>query len=250
MLFDLNFFLVAVPAMLIAGMSKGGFGSGAGFAVTPILALILPPELAVGIMLPLLMVMDVAALRPYWRLWSSIDSGRLILGGVPGVLIGAAFWTVADAETIRLIIGVIALAFVGFQLARKFGWLPAPRRPAGLALGLVAGCASGFTSFVSHAGGPPATVYLLSRGLTKTSYQATMILAFWAINLLKAVFYSYLGIFSVPSLTACLYLAPVALVGVWVGVKAHHAISERAFFGLTIALLGMTGAKLVLDALT
>ena len=60
---DTTFFALAVPAVLFAGISKGGFGSGAAFAATPILALILEPAQAVGLMLPLLMLMDIILWR-------------------------------------------------------------------------------------------------------------------------------------------------------------------------------------------
>jgi len=45
-------------------------------------------------------------------------------------------------------------------------------------------------------------------------------------------------------------LAPFALLGAWLGVKAHFLIGERVFFALTYVLLTVTGAKLVLDGLT
>ena len=115
--FDLTFFALAIPAVTFAGMSKGGFGSGAAFAATPLLALILPPAVALGMMLPLLMLVDAATLRPYWRLWSWHDARRLIVGGIPGVALGAALYRVADADLLRLLIGAVALGFVFWQLA-------------------------------------------------------------------------------------------------------------------------------------
>ena len=81
---DLAFLAIAAPAVVFAGISKGGFGSGAAFAAASILALVVPPGLALGVMLPLLMLMDVASLRPYWRKWRWHESRLLILGGVPG----------------------------------------------------------------------------------------------------------------------------------------------------------------------
>lgn len=249
MTFDLAFFAIAVPAVMLAGISKGGFGSGAAFAATPILALVLPPEQAVGIMLPLLMLIDVATLRPYWGKWSWTDGRRLILGGIPGVALGAAFWSVANADLLRFLIGCIAVGFVIFQIARGRGWVRPATRPAGAGAGMAAGCVAGFTSFISHAGGPPAAIYLLSRGLTKTGYQATTVLVFWIVNIAKAAPYAFLGMFSADSLLAGVWLAPAALIGAWIGVVAHRAIPERPYFMLTYALLTATGCKLILDAL-
>ena len=116
--------------------------------------------------------------------------------------------------------------------------------------GLISGTVGGFTSFVSHAGGPPAAVFLLSRGLDKTTYQATTVLVFWAINLMKFVPYMFLGIFTWQSLKADVMLIPAAVMGVWLGVKLHDIIPERLYFTITYTLLVLTGTKLIVDALT
>lgn len=247
---DLTFFAFAIPAVIFAGISKGGFGSGAAFAATPLLALILEPGAAIGLMLPLLMLMDVTALKPYWRKWHAPSAKALILGAVPGVAIGAVLYSIADPDVFRLLIGVIAVGFVAFQIARNQGWLQPASRPMSGWLGAFWGVITGFTSFISHAGGPPAAVFLLSRRLDKTTYQATTVICFWAINLLKFIPYFVLGIFSWQTAKADLFLIPFAVLGVWIGVHMHHRMSERAFFGLTYVFLVITGAKLIWEGLT
>ena len=124
---------------------------------------------------------------------------------------------------------------------------PAPSRRWGA---LLAGCVGGFTSFVSHAGGPPVAVYLLAQRLDKTMYQATTVLTFWAINIAKVLPYTFLGIFTAETLKADAILAPFALLGAWLGVLAHRFVSERVFFGITYVALTLTGSKLIWDALT
>lgn len=248
--FGIGIFALAAAGTLFAGISKGGFGSGAAFAASSILALAIPPGQALGIMLPLLMLIDVATLRPYWRRWSWPDARLLVLGGLPGVALGAALYAVADDDALRLLIGVISVAFVLWQVLGRAGLRARAPRRMPPAAGVAAGLVTGFTSFVSHAGGPPAAVYLLSRGLTKTEYQATTVLLFWLINLAKAVPYGAMGLFTAQTLLWDAGLAPFALIGAWAGVKAHHLVPERAFFGVTYLLLTLTGAKLIWDALT
>ena len=245
--YDLTFFAIATLAVVFAGISKGGFGSGAAFAATPLLALILEPGQAVGLMLPLLMLMDVTALRPYWGKWDGRAAAVFILGALPGVAIGTAVYRLADPDIFRLLIGLVAITFVLFQMARKYRLIRPAKRPMGDVGGAIAG---GLTSFVSHAGGPPAAVFLLSRGLDKTTYQATTVLMFWAINLMKFVPYAMLGIFSWETVKADLFLIPAAIVGVMIGVRAHRIMPERLFFAFTYLLLTATGTKLIWDALT
>ncbi len=247
---DFTFFLLAVPAVVFAGISKGGFGSGGSFAATPILALVVDPGLALGVLLPLLMLIDVATLRPYWRKWSWHDSRVLILGSLPGVALGAALYQVANADVFRFLIGAVSLGFVAFRLAQERGLIRAAVRPAGEAAGVATGVVAGFTSFVSHAGGPPVAIYLLSQRLTKTGFQATTVLVFGVVNVFKVVPYAFLGLLTLETLWANVLLVPAALLGAWLGVKAHGMVSERAFFALTYVLLTITGTKLIWDALT
>jgi uncharacterized membrane protein YfcA len=242
-------FAAGAFAALFAGVSKGGFGSGAAFAGAAILALVVPPGMALGIMLPLLMLIDLATLRPYWRQWGAVETAVLILGGLPGVALGAAFYRVADADLLRLLIGAIALGFVGWQVALRAGVIRRAARPLPGWAGVIAGVVAGFTSFVSHAGGPPAAVYLLSRGLGKTGYQASTVALFFVLNIAKAIPYGFLGLFTVETLRIDVMLAPLALLGAWIGVRAHRRVPERAFFAITYVLLTVTGAKLVIDGI-
>jgi uncharacterized membrane protein YfcA len=240
---------IGVFAALLAGVSKGGFGSGASFAGAAILALFVPPAMALGIMLPILMLIDVATLRPYWRQWGRVEVTMLILGGVPGIGLGIAFYRMADADLLRLLIGGIALIFVLWQTVLRARVMRRGHPPLPGWSGVLAGLVAGFTSFVSHAGGPPAAVYLLSRGLDKTRYQATTVLMFFVFNIVKAVPYGMLGLFTRETLMIDLILAPFALLGAWIGVRAHRIMPERAFFAVTYVLLTITGIKLIWDGL-
>lgn len=246
---DMSFFLIAGPAVAFAGLSKGGFGSGPAFMSSAILALVLDPSHALGIMLPLLMLMDVAGLKPYWKLWDWVEARRLILGAIPGVALAAWLYRSTDADVFRLLIGGLSIGFVLYSLATSLGAIKPKLTKFGPVAGAIAGCASGFTSFVSHAGGPPSAIYLLSQKLDKTTFQATTVVVFWAVNIFKAIPYAFLGIFTYDTLMADIFLAPFALFGVWVGVKAHHAVPERLFFGFIYVMLLGTGAKLIFDAL-
>ncbi|MBU2868760.1 sulfite exporter TauE/SafE family protein [Pacificibacter marinus] len=246
---DLYFFAFAIPAVVFAGMSKGGFGSVASFAATPFLALILTPGQAIGLMLPLLIVMDVTAIKVYWRKWDWPIARTLILGAVPGILLGGALFGFANPDVFRFLIGIVAIGFVIYQLAKSRGLVPTPKVKMGARGGIFWGGVAGFTSFISHAGGPPATVYLLSQKLEKTTFQATSVLVFWAINALKFIPYFALGIFSPETFKADFLLIPAAIAGVFIGAYLHKNISEKLFFGITYVFLVVTGAKLMFDAL-
>ena len=249
MYFNFEFILIATFATVFAGISKGGFGSGAAFASAAILATIIEPGSAIGIMLPLLILMDFGSLKPYWRKWLSRESWILVVGSIPGVILGALLYSNVSADFFRFLIGIICLAFVFWQALQTWATIQKPIRPLSDFFGIFLGCFAGFTSFISHAGGPPAAIYLLSKKPTKTEYQATTVIVFWAVNLAKAVPYTFLGLFTLETLFLDLILSPFALLGVWIGVKAHYIISERLFFSFTYILLTLTGARLIWVAL-
>lgn len=249
MVFDFSFFAIAIPAVLFAGISKAGFGSGAAFAAAAILALVVPPGLALGIMLPLLMVIDAVSLKPYWNKWDKPSARSIIAGAVPGVALGAVVYAMVNADSFRILIGIICIAFVLYQWSRARGLIRVGSFGFSRGWGWATGIAAGFTSFVSHAGGPPVAVFMLGQGIPKTTYQATTVVVFWAINLMKFVPYVFLGIFTAQTALADLLLAPFAIGGAWLGVRAHHWVSDRVFFGLTYVLLLVTGLRLLWVAL-
>ncbi len=244
------FLAAAVPAVLIAGISKGGFGSGGAAAATPLLALMIGPDAAVGIMLTLLMIMDVTGLVAYWGRWSWPNARAMMIGALPGVAIGMMFYAWTNPAAIRLLIGCIALGFVAFQIARARGWTPERNRPFDPLRAGFWGAAAGFTSFVSHAGGPPTAIHLLGQKLDKSTYQSTTVLIFWWVNLIKVPPYLALGLLSGGNFTVSLWLAPVAVAGMLLGVFAHSRVSDVWFFRLIYGLLMATGAKLVWDGAT
>ena len=244
-------FWIAAGAAVFAGIAKTGFGSGPAFVASAVLALVIDPALALAIMLPVLMVIDISGLTAYWKKWDEPSVRGLTWGAVPGIALGAALISVVSDDAMRVLIGAVALAFPLFQMARMRGWVRGYgtgfNRPAALGFGALAG----FTSFVSHAGGPPVTMFLLSQpNMDKTTYQSTTVVVFWAINAMKAVVYAAIGIFTLAALVASLTLMPFALLGAWIGVKAHHAVPDRAFFIFAYGLLIATGIRLIWLGLT
>ena len=218
------FGLAALGAML-AGISKGGFGGSLGFAGSAILAVVVEPGVALALMLPVLMAIDMAAVRAYWGSWDKPSAGAILTGAVPGLVLGAVLFSVISADSIRVLIGLVAVGFPLFRIALARGWI-APR-PTGFdrRKGWIAGAGVGFTSFVAHAGGPPFAVFMLGQGgIDKTRYHATSVIVFWVVNAMKAALYTMLGLFSWQLLGWSAALIPFAMIGTLIGVKAHKLI--------------------------
>lgn len=242
---DPFFYLVAVPAVLLMGISKSGFGGGFGALAVPMMALAIPVPQAAAILLPLLAVMDVLGLRALMRR-ADWDLLRLLLpAGLVGTVVGALSFGVLRAPTVAGIVGALTLLFLGQRLlvpARADA--PSPSRPLGFLLGVT----SGFTSFVAHAGGPPVSFYVLPLKLEPIRFTATMAVLFAAINASKWIPYAWLGLIDTRNLYTSLVLMPLAPLGVWLGLRMVDHINPTWFYRLIHLGMFLTGAKLLADA--
>lgn len=238
------FYLAAVPAILFMGIAKGGFGTGASLFATPLMALTVPIPQAAAIMLPLLCVMDVAALWAYRGTFSRENLKVILAGGVVGVALGALTFRYFDDAWMRVALGAIAIVFVVHRYAGRANVAPAPRStPKGLFWSAMAG----LTSTIAHAGGPPLSVYLLPQRLDKAVMVGTTVIFFAVINFVKLVPYTWLGLFDARNLTTSLALAPLAPLGIWVGVVLMRRLSEALFYRVCYGLLLVVGVKLLWD---
>ena len=244
---DPLFYVVVIPAILLVGISKGGFGGGVGLIGTPMVALVTTPTRAAAILLPILCAMDIVGVIAYRRSWDPVIMRILVPGSVLGILLGTATFRFLDENLIRLMIGVLALAFVlRYWLARRPAVEPTPPdRRAGTFWAAL----SGFTSFVAHAGGPPLSVYLLPQNLDKTLFVGTTVIYFAFVNYLKLIPYSLLGQFSGENLLTSLVLSPLAPLGMWLGIWLHRRIDERLFYQTVYLMLAVVGLKLLYDGL-
>jgi uncharacterized protein len=241
------FYVAAVPAILLTSVAKGAFGVGLGILAVPIIAMTLPIRQTTGILLPIMLLVDAFSLWVYWRKWDLANLRPLLGGAVLGIAAGTATFQFVSEEAIRLLIGSIAL---GFSLHYWFrGRLAtAPLRPTQW-LGVAAGGVSGFTSFVSNAGGPPVAVYLLPQRLDKTLYTGTVVLYFALVNLGKLGPYTWLGLLNRGNLETSAVLIPLVPLGIVLGVLLHRALSLQAFYRICYGLVFVAGLKLLYDGL-
>ena len=241
------FWLTAVLAVLLVGVSKGGFGGGAGVAATPLLALTLPVPEAAALLLPLLIAADVAAVYHYRRRFDARELAWLLPSAFVGVLLGALLFGrfAADEALLRRLIGLLALAFVLYGVLRRALLRRLETRPLARPWALPLGLLSGFASTLAHVGGPPATVYLLPRRLGREVFVGTSAVFFFVLNLVKLVPYALLGLLQVGDLGVILALLPVVPCGIVLGVALNRLVGERAFSLIVYALLFVTGLELL-----
>jgi uncharacterized membrane protein YfcA len=243
---DPFFYAVSVPAVLLLGISKSGFGAGFGSLAVPMMALAVSVPQAAAILMPVLLVMDILGMAAFRKDFDLVLLKFLVPFGVLGIAIGMALFKLLDAHTVAAMVGGFTLLF----LAQRVAFPPRPNSPSPPRwLGAVLTTTSGFTSFIAHAGGPPINAYVIPLRLSPIRFTATMAFFFFVVNLCKWVPYGMLGLLDMRNMVTSLVLLPLAPVGVWVGVRMARRISQVLFYRFLYAGMFLTGVKLLWDGL-
>jgi uncharacterized membrane protein YfcA len=241
---DWQFYAVSIPAVLLLGVSKSGFGAGFGSLAVPMMALAVTVPQAAAILMPILFVMDVMGLHAYRGKWDARLLRFLLPAGLVGTVIGTLSFRLLDARLVAGLVGAFTLLF----LAQRVLFPPrADSPPPPRWMGALLTATSGFTSFVAHAGGPPVNAYVLPLRLPPVAFAATMSVFFFVINLSKWVPYGWLGLLDLRNMATSLALMPFAPIGVLVGVRLAHRIQPQLFYRLLYLGMFLTGVKLVWD---
>ena len=245
---DFTFYALAVPAFLIVGISKGGFGMGIGAIALPMLAFMVPVPQAAAIMLPLLIAMDVIGLFMYRGRWDGANMRILLPGGLLGTLLGYLSFRHLGEGWIRLIIGTVAAGYP-LQTWLRARFTVATQAGTSWPKGTFWSTISGLTSFIANAGGPPLSVYLLPQRLDKTLFTGTTIYFFAVINWAKVVPFWVLGQFAPQNVLTALVLLPLAPIGMAMGWWLHERVSDRLFYRICNTMLVLVGIRFLWDGL-
>ncbi len=215
-----------------------------GALATPLMALVMPADQAIGLLLPILMLADVFAVALHWRRWNGRLVWLLIPGAVVGVTIGTYFITNAPTRTLQIALGVIVLLFAIYKIFEKrilglFHYQPRDWH------GLVAGTITGFSSALAHTGGPPVSVYLLMQDISPGVFNATAAIFFLILNWIKVPYYWYAGLFNFQLLWQVVWILPLVPVGVWLGKQFSNKVNKETFDRVMVALLVIASILLI-----
>ncbi len=249
LLSDPWFYAAAVPAVILVGLSKGGFGGAVGFVGVPLMALAIPPVQAAAILLPILILMDLVSL---WT-WRGVFDRDLLWSMLPGSVLGiGAGWLTASlvtADMVRMIVGAVAVVFVlrWVYLTLRHGDQHSARRNPVLAA--FWGTVAGFTSFVAHVGGPPFQVYTLPLRLDPKVLTGTGVIFFAVTNAIKLVPYFALGQFDTTNLAASVVLMPIAPLATLAGAWLVRRMRPEIFYPFTYVTVALIAVKLLWDGM-
>ncbi|MBL8584331.1 MAG: sulfite exporter TauE/SafE family protein [Rhizobiaceae bacterium] len=249
LLYDPWFYAVSVPAVILVGLSKGGFGGGVGFVGVPLMSLVMSPLQAAAILLPILILMDITSVWTWRGVYDRRTLADMLPGAMAGIGIGWLTAAVVTVEMVRFIVGAVAVIFVLRWLVQQLRHGPTHATRRNPVMALFWGTVAGFTSFVAHVGGPPFQIYALPLRLDPKIFTGTSAIFFALTNAIKLVPYFTLGQFDRTNLAASAILMPIAPLATVAGAWLVRRMRPEVFYPLTYATVGLLSLKLIYDGL-
>lgn len=240
-----EFWVAGILGAVLTGLGKGGMPV-VGALTVPLMSLAMPAPLAAGLMLPVYIVSDWFGLWAYRKEFDRRVLTIAVAGMTVGVILGYFTFAIVPEAWINGLIGVVGAAFaLNMLITRNVVVDP---KPARVAPGLFWTAVAGFTSFISHTGGPPYQVWTLPLGMKKAVFAGTSTIAFAYVNLLKLPFYWHLDQVNIGSLKVAAMLAPVAVLAVFAGVRLVKILPDKLFFQMVVWTLLAISVKLIYGA--
>ncbi len=215
---------------LLAGLIQGLTGFGAGLVALPLLCLFMDIRLAV----PLCLLNNLAITTTMAiTLRRHLDHRKilpLLLGSMPGVLVGAAALKLADPGLIKHLLAVLLIGYSGFNLV----FSPRPINPPPI-WGFIAGFFTGAINAALSAGGPPAIIYATLTDWKKDEIKATLTGLFLSNGSITLVTYLFAGMLNRETIISFAGTVLFVLAGTVVGSRIR--IDRRAYLRLVYMLL-------------
>ena len=247
MIQDPIFYLLAVPAVILLGFSKGGL-AGVGSLSLPMLVLVIDPVQAAAILLPILIAQDIVSVWSFRRHLNWYVLGWTLPGATLGILIGYLVAASVSSAAVMSLVGAISIAFGGYRLWTERHGPPTAGASSPGWLGTLAGVASGFTSQVAHAGAPPFQLWVLPRRLPRDVLIGTWAVYFASLNWIKVPAFAALGQFTATNMLTAAALLPVAIGSTFAGVWLVRRIDGERFYKIIYRLMILVGIILIAEA--
>jgi uncharacterized membrane protein YfcA len=237
----------AAYVLVLLGALTGGFVSGLvgfGTAMTAlgIWLYVLPPSLAVPLVLTCSVIAQTSTMPAMWRSFDLPLVWPFLIGGVAGVPLGVLLIAHADPNVFKLSIGLLLLVFpVALYFQRKPMAFTFGGRVADTAIGFAGGILGGLAGL----SGALPTLWASVRGWGKDQRRGVFQIFNWTVLLAALCLQAGMGLVSLEVIWLTVIAFPATIIGAWLGARAYRALSDRSFRDLVLALLFLSGVGLV-----
>jgi uncharacterized protein len=227
-------FVVAATAVSVGSVVQGAVGFGLNLLAAPFVALVVPealPATMVLVALPL----AVSTLRREHHAVEWRPLRWMLVGAVPGTLIGLAIVGAVDATQLAVVVGTVTLAGVALSVV-------SPPIPVTAGSSLVAGFFSNVFGTASSVGGPP--VALLFQHREGPVARSTLGGFFATSAVMSLVGYVATATITWDQVVFAATLAPFMIAGLW-GSRHLHPFVDAGWLRpavLTLSAIAGTAA--------
>lgn len=241
MITDPLFYVLAVPAVILVGLSKGGF-AGLSVLSLPLISLAISPIQGAAIMLPILILQDFISTYAYWRKWDAPNVRILLPASFVGVGLGYLMAAELPGGAVEIALGVIA---AGFGIKSLLGKRAQPGGKLSRITGWICGIGGGFTSMIANTGAPLHQIFLMPQRLPRDVFVGTQQIVWTVINCAKVVPFLALNQLTPYNLSTALVLFPLALASTIAGIWLVRRVSGEQLYSVIYWLLLPVGGMLI-----
>jgi uncharacterized protein len=240
--FDATLLLVGGFAVLVAGFLRGLTGFGFALVAVPILTTLVEPLVVVPLILIHGTVTSVPLLIHARHEMQPIHIWPLMAGSIIGAPFGSWLLIILDADTLRLLIGIVAF---GFALLLLAGFTHPVRRErlAFLPVGFLSGLLNGSSSLA----GPPVILFFTNQRIPPMVFRANILLLFFATNLATIVAFIIGSLFSADSFILAAAFGPSLIIGTYLGARYSRRVNVRLFRGVALSVVMASGIIAIVD---
>jgi hypothetical protein len=238
-------------ALFLFGAIAGGFVSGlAGFG-TALMALgiwlyVLPPAIAVPLVLICSLIAQSATLPSMWRSFNFTLIWPFLIGGLAGVPIGTILIARADPQIFKLSVGMLLLVFPVLLYLQQ---TPMTVRAGGRLADGAVGFAGGILGGLAGLSGPLPTLWASVRGWSKHERRGIFQIFNSAVLCAALCIQVASGLVELKVIWLAVLAFPGTLAGTWLGARTYHALDDRNFRDVVLGLLFLSGAGLMWSVL-
>jgi len=236
--------LPIILILFVATLIRSVFGFGEALIAVPLLALVMPVEVAAPLAVLVSITIAFLILLQDWRLVHLRDAGRLVLSTLFGIPLGLLLLRLAPESAVKTILAVIIIAFSTYSLTGRhtrelkddrFAWL----------FGFNAGILGGAYGM----NGPPLAIYGALRRWTPAHFRATLQGYFLPASVAGMAGYAFAGLWTPAVNHFYLVSLPGVVIAILLGRTLNRRMHATQFTSYVYIGLTAIGVVLLLQAI-
>lgn len=226
--------ILVLAILFLATFIRSAFGFGEALVAVPLLALLMPVEVAAPVAVLVSITVAGIVVAQDWRHVHFRSAGWLVLSTLVGMPLGLLLLTAVAGQIVKAILAVVIVAFSTYSLLR--------RRRAALEndrLAWLFGFSAGILGGAYGMNGPPLVIYGALRGWSPQHFRATLQGYFLPASLVGMCGYWLTGLWTSAVTHYYLLSLPAVVVAIILGRAVNLRMNGPAFlryvhFGLIV----------------